>query len=68
MVHFSLVREPTGERRTGSIKFQPWGFLIKVSGISLPVSARVARVLSIDFLVGVDFLQAYEAKIDYQTG
>ena len=28
----------------------------------------MARVLSVEFLVGVDFLQAYEAKIDYQTG
>ena len=36
--------------------------------MSLRVSPRVARVLSIDFLLGVDFLQAYEAKIDYQTG
>jgi len=43
-------------------------FVIKVSGLSLPVSARVARVLSVEFLIGVDFLQAYEAKIDYQTG
>ena len=43
-------------------------FVIKISGLSLPVSARVARVLSVEFLVGVDFLQAYEAKIDYQTG
>ena len=43
-------------------------FLVKFSGLSLPVSAHVARVLSVDFLVGVDFLQTYEAKIDYQTG
>jgi len=43
-------------------------FVIKVAGLSLPVSARVARVLSIDLLVGVDFLQACEAKIDYRTG
>ena len=43
-------------------------FVVKISGLSLPVSARVARVLNIDFLVGVDFLQAYEAKLDYQTG
>jgi len=43
-------------------------FLIKVSGLSLSVSARVAPVLSVEFLVGVDFLQAYEAKIDYRSG
>jgi len=30
-------------------------FVIKVSGLSLPVSARVSRVLSVEFLVGVDF-------------
>ena len=53
---------------TGGTDIGTTEFLIKNSGLSLPISARAARVLSIDFLVCVDFLQAYEAKIDYHTG
>jgi len=43
-------------------------FLIKVSGLTMPVTASVAKALSHPFIVGVDFLETYGAKIDYQLG
>ena len=39
-----------------------------ISGLSLPVTARVARVLSQDVILGTDFLLAYEVNIDYGRG
>jgi len=32
----------------------------------MPVTARVAKTLSHPFLLGIDFLEIYGAKIDYQ--
>ena len=43
-------------------------FNINVSGLSLSVTARVARVLSQDIILGTDFLRAYEVNIDYGRG
>jgi len=43
-------------------------FNINVSGLSLPVTARVTRVLSQDVILGTDFLRAYEVNIDYGRG
>jgi len=43
-------------------------FLIRVSGLTMPVTARVAKTLSHPFILGVDFLETYSAKIDYQLG
>ena len=43
-------------------------FLIRVSGLTMPVTARVAKTLSHRFILGVDFLETYGAKIDYQLG
>ena len=43
-------------------------FLIRISGLTMPVTARVAKVLSHPFILGIDFLETYGAKIDYQLG
>ena len=43
-------------------------FNINVSGLSLSVTARVARVLSQDIILGTDFLRVYEVNIDYGRG
>jgi len=43
-------------------------FSINVSGLSLPVTARAARVLSQEVILGTDFLLVYEVNIDYGRG
>jgi len=43
-------------------------FFNKSFGLTMPVTARVAKTLSQPFILGVDFLETYGAKIDYQLG
>jgi len=43
-------------------------FTINVSGLLLPVTAKVAIILSQEVILGTDFLQAYEVNIDYGRG